>query len=93
MRYLSGMRTIFIAGLLLAGCSVSPKQFVGPNGVTAYSMRCSGLGRSLYACYRKAGEICPSGYANIDRSSSVFSAPTTSGILIGTHQSLAIECR
>ena len=84
---------IFVFPVLLAACSVSPRQFIGPNGGTAYSMRCSGGGRSLDDCYRKAGEICPSGYAIIDRSSSVFGVPTASGTIIGTHHSLVIECR
>ena len=88
------MRTILlIVGLMLAGCSISPKQFVGPDGNTAYSMRCSGWGRSLIECYRKSGDLCPTGYTIIDRSSSVVGVLSAGGTIISTRQGMAIECK
>ena len=49
----------FLAALAgVVGCaSVAPVKFVGPNGKAAYSMRCSGMGRSMEECYQKAGEV------------------------------------
>lgn len=84
---------IFVFPVLLAACAIAPRQFVGPNGGTAYSMRCSGMGRSLDACYQKSGEICPSGYTIIDRSTGVIGVPTTGGMLIAPRESIAIECK
>lgn len=82
-------------GLLLTSCaSIDPIQFKGPNGKTAYSMKCSGLGRTLDACYQKAGEVCPSGYAIIDRASGTIAVPMSGGsIMAAPSHHLAIECR
>jgi hypothetical protein len=57
---------IFVA--LLASCApIEPREFQGPNGKTAYYMRCSGAGRTMDACYKRAGELCPSGYSIVER--------------------------
>lgn len=49
---------------LVSGCaSIQPVKFNGPTGKTAYSMKCSGMGRTLEQCYVKAGEVCPNGYS------------------------------
>lgn len=81
--------------LLLASCaSIDPIQFRGPNGKVAYSMKCSGWGRTLGACYQKAGEVCPSGYNIVDRTSSTVAVPTNGGgIMAAPSHHLAIECR
>src|SRR5947208_17099837 len=66
--------------LLLVSCaSVQPQEFRGPNGKTAYSMRCSGMGRTLDDCYKKAGELCSSGYNIIDRASGTVAVPVNGG--------------
>lgn len=78
----------------LSGCaSIDPVPFNGPNGKKAYSMRCSGMGRSLEACYQKAGEICPSGYSIVDRSTGTVGVPTSGGMMIAPQNTLAIECK
>ena len=80
--------------LLLTGCaSVSPEQFVGPNGNTAYSMRCSGMGRTLDDCYKKAEKLCPDGYTVIDAASSIIAFPMDGGIMAVPQRSLSIECK
>lgn len=56
-------------------------------------MRCSGMGRSLEACYQKAGEICPSGYSIVDRSTGAIGVPTSGGMMIAPQNTLAIECK
>lgn len=81
--------------LMLASCAgtIEPRQFVGPNGKAAFSMRCSGMGRTLDACYQKAGELCPTGYTTVDRSSSPVGVPLNGSVMIASRESLAIECK
>ena len=80
--------------LLVSCASIDPQQFVGPNGRTAYSMQCSGMGRTLHACYRKAGEICPSGYTIIDRASGTVAVPVYGGgVVAAPDYNIAIECK
>lgn len=81
--------------LALASCaSITPQHFVGPNGKVAYSMSCSGMGRTLDACYKKAGEVCPSGYSIVDRASGTVGIQMSGGgTLITPQHSLAIECK
>lgn len=79
--------------LLLAGCaSIDPHQFVGPHGKVAYSMKCSGFGRTLDDCYKAAGEICPSGYSFIDNSSDTVAFATNGKLVAGARRNMTIEC-
>ena len=55
-------------------------------------MRCSGMGRTLHDCYKKAGEVCPGGYTIIDRASGTVAIPVQGGIMAAP-QRLAIECK
>ncbi len=91
------MRSLMVAlslSLMLASCaSVTPSEFRGPNGRTAYSMRCSGMGRTLDDCYRKAGELCPAGYTIIDRASGTVAVPVGGGIVAAPQHNLAVECK
>jgi hypothetical protein len=90
-------KNVFIAAVpvVLAACAaIEPQQFVGPNSKTAYSMKCSGMGRTLDACYKKAGEICPGGYNIIDRATGTIGVPMQGGGTIMTPEyNLAIECK
>ncbi len=80
--------------ILLSGCmAITPNEMRGPNGKTAYAMKCSGFGRTLGACYEKAGEICPSGYTVVDRASSVVGVPSNGGTIMAPQHSLVIECK
>jgi hypothetical protein len=45
---------IALAGVVVGCAAIEPVQIVGPSGKTAYTMRCSGAGRTLEACYKKA---------------------------------------
>lgn len=77
------MRSTFLMSVVLvalAGCAIAPQQVRGPDGKTAYAMRCSGAGRTLEACYEKAGDVCPTGYSVVDRSS-------------GLQQTLVVQCK
>jgi len=89
-------RTLLILGVLsLSACAgIEPKPFVGPNGKTAYSMHCSGMGRTLDACYQKAGEICPAGYNIINSTSGTVAVPVYGGGTVAAPDyGLAIECK
>jgi len=88
-------RTVAVLGaVLLASCAIEPKRFVGPNGKAAYSMECSGMGRTLEACYQKAGEICPVGYNIINSTSGTVAVPVYGGGIVAVPDyGLAIECK
>lgn len=82
------------SALSLAGCAeIKPQQFSGPNGKTAYSMKCSGMGRTFDSCYKKAGEVCASGYTIIDRSTGVIGIPMNGGTMMAPQNNLVIECQ
>ena len=85
--------SILVAVFLTSCAAIEPKQFVGPNGKTAYSMRCSGMGRTLDACYQKAGELCPNGYTIIDRASGTVAVPINGSIVAAPQHNIAIECK
>ena len=91
------MRIILIISILavVAGCaSVKPQGFIGPNGKTAYSMKCSGYGKRLGDCYQMAGQVCPRGYNIIGVESSVIGIPQMNGgTMMAPQQSMAIECK
>ena len=91
------IKRVFVATIpiLLLGCAVAiePKQFLGPNSKTAYSMKCSGNGRTLEGCYQKAGELCPGGYNIVDRTNGTVGIPMQSGTLMVPQYGIAIECK
>lgn len=91
------MRGFLIAlGILaVAGCADVPATAVsGPTGETAYSMKCSGMGRTKEDCYRKAGEMCPNGYAIVDSSSRMSGVILTQHAAIPTHQEyMLVTCK
>jgi len=84
---------ILTVAALVSCAAIEPKQFVGPNGKAAYSMRCSGMGRTLDACYQKAGEVCLNGYTIIDRASGTVAVPVNGSIMAAPQHNLAIECK
>ena len=49
---------------LLAGCATS-KAVQGPNGGTAYFIKCGSA--VVDACYEEAAKVCPKGYTFADR--------------------------
>ncbi|NIJ43264.1 hypothetical protein FHS78_003576 [Parvibaculum indicum] len=71
------------APLALGGCAVTASPVTGPEGKTAYSMKCSGYMRTLDDCYKKAGELCPTGYT-------IDAMPTSA---IGPGSYMMISCK
>jgi hypothetical protein len=59
------MKNLFLILLLvLAGCA-SAKQVRGPNGGTAYEVKCGNAVKSK--CTAKAADLCPRGYSVLER--------------------------
>ena len=81
--------------VFLGGCAgtINPEQFVGPNGKSAYAMDCAGMSKTVAGCYKKAGEICPSGYNVISQSAAPIGIPGKYGTLIVSDDKMAIECK
>lgn len=52
------MRVFVVCGLLLAGCSSAPQEFVGPDGRAAFVVACDDWGEAMPVCYTKAREKC-----------------------------------
>jgi hypothetical protein len=52
--------------LFLIGCATS-KAIQGPNGTTAYFIKCGSA--AIDACYEEAAKVCPKGYTLADRQS------------------------
>lgn len=86
------MRYLLICAALAGCASVNPEAFRGPSGGQAFVMHCSGMGRSLAQCYRKAAELCPAGYKVIDQRAGTAAVPTPSGVIAAPQYSLAVEC-
>ena len=76
---------VFVS-LLLASCAnIEAQAIAGPNGKTAYTMKCTGGGRTMDACKKKAAELCPTGYNTVN---SVVDPMSTY-----FQDTLAIECK
>lgn len=74
-------RALVLAPLvLLAGCATST-QIVGPDGRTAYSIRCGPAMPD--SCFQKAGEVCPTGYRMLDRTGAHYLGQFSSGSVYG----------
>lgn len=65
--------------MTLSGC-VTSKQFTGPNGQPAYSIRCNGMANTWGDCLAKAGEICGAqGYTILERNGEAVNMAFASG--------------
>lgn len=58
--------------LLLVGCSTTAQEIRRPDGTREYLIT-SGVGVGWKACYRKANQVCPWGYATLSENGGVFS--------------------
>ena len=85
---------ISLALVLVTSCaSIEPKPFRGPNGNAAYSMECTGMGRTLDACYKKADELCPRRWVFVDMVTEMNAVPVGNGFIFEPWYSIAVECR
>jgi hypothetical protein len=80
--------------LSLSSCAtIDPIPLKGPNGNQGYTMRCSGMGRTLEMCYQKAGEVCPNGYNIVGQDNSTVAVPINGSIIAAPQRNLTIECK
>jgi hypothetical protein len=87
---------LFVIFQLLFACSfasASSEAFTGPNGNTAYNLRCSGTGKDWNDCYKEAETLCPDGYNIIKRSTGVVAAPINGKSTLAPSKKLVIECK
>lgn len=79
--------------VFVAACATTePKlqQFVGPNGKSAYSIKCG----ELDGCYKTAGQVCPRSYNVIDRVTANVGVPIQGmGTVVVPEHSLVFECK
>ena len=85
------MRSFALLSLVLVtSCaSVEPKPFRGPNGNAAYWMECSGMGRTLDACYKKADELCQRRWVFVDMVTEIVAVPVHRGFIPTPFHSIA----
>jgi len=79
--------------LVISCASIEPKPFRGPNGNAAYWMECTGMGRTLDACYKKADELCLRRWVLVDMVTEMNAVPVGNGFIFEPWYSIAIECR
>lgn len=88
----------FFLGILfvLAGCA-SAKQVKGPNGGTAYEVKCGNAAKSK--CTAKAADLCPRGYSVLERNADRYDDSTRVGnagaleIRADTSTYMLIQCK
>jgi hypothetical protein len=71
-----------VLAVLLTGCEASVTDVRGPNGESAHVIRCS----ASESCYRKADEICESGY--VLHSTAISTHPT-----LTTGSEILVSCK
>lgn len=90
MRY--GFLTVVVA-LLVQGCATS-KAIEGPNGKTAYFIKCGSA--VIEKCYEEAASVCPNGYSMVDKDANgnVFLAPAGTGLMaVRGPNTMLVECK
>ncbi len=85
---------LVIASLLMTACaSIDPISIKGPDGKQGYTMKCSGMGRTIEQCYQKAGELCSNGYIVVGQDNSTIAVPVNGSIMAAPRRNLTIECK
>lgn len=77
---------IGVSMFLISCGDVNPVAFQGPNGLPAYSMKCSGMGRTMSDCYSAAGGLCPAGYSIIVQETGIIAVSLSNGRLLAAPQ-------
>lgn len=80
--------------LSLTACATS-KPIQGPNGGTAYFIKCGSA--VIDACYQEASKVCPKGYTFVDKDSNPNAMALSNGfggfnVIRGPH-SMLVECK
>jgi hypothetical protein len=56
-------------------------------------MECTGMGRTLDACYKKADELCQRRWVFVDMVTEINAVPVHGGFIFEPWYSIAVECR
>ena len=90
------MRSVAFAlavSVLLAGCATS-EPIKAPDGNMGYFIKCGSA--VIDACYKKAAELCPGGYTQVDRETSPngIVAPVGNAFVFARgRNSMFVECK
>ena len=85
---------VIVCGVSGCAAPVPVTPITGPDGRTAYSMKCSGFGRDRQDCLVQAGKLCPAGYVVVDDSSSTGGAIVTDGaVILAKREYLSLSCK
>ena len=85
---------LLLALVALIGCaSIEPIPITGPSGNEGFTMRCSGMGRTLEDCFVKSGQMCANGYEIVNQDSSSIAVPSGDSIIMAPRITLTIECK
>lgn len=91
------MKSLFLMlFILLAGCA-SAKQVRGPNGESAYQVKCGNAAKSK--CTAKAADLCPRGYRVLERNADRYDDLTKVGsagaleIKADTTTTMLVQCK
>ena len=85
--------TVLVGLTACTAAPIEPEHFRGPSGKDAYTMNCSGGGRTVNKCYTKAAEICPNGYNLIGQHTDITTYPVNYGTVVVPGLTLVFECK
>lgn len=98
MRTYAARAALITACLAAAGCAALERDVVtgsfrGPSGNQAYSMACSGGGRSIPKCYARATELCGQ-YTVISQTATTLNLQNRDGRLTSVPaREMVVECK
>ncbi len=78
-----------VLAIALSGC-VRVTQVTGPNGLPSYSLNC---GSDMTACHKKAGELCPNGYFNLDQTTGAVAISSQKSVIMTPVTYQLIQCK
>lgn len=85
---------IIAVALSLAACATS-KPLQGPNGGTAYFIKCGSA--VIDACYEEAAKVCPTGYIFVDKQNNSNAVALSNGAggfnVIRGPNTMLVECK
>jgi hypothetical protein len=85
------MRSVLLLLLLLGACA-EVTEMREPGGGIQYLVGCYGALTPMSVCYNKAEELCPSGYAIVDRKDTTSSSVTNQADIQSIARQMVIKC-
>lgn len=78
--------------LVLNGCATATKLTL-PNGSTGYDINCGGTAVSVSECYKKAGQVCSSGYDVVSSHNQAGTIYWQGQYIATSDKGMLIECK